>query len=372
LHRPLLPQYPLTVKLALEQSLSYTTQSSALQVELSTVCNALCLSCARTSSDFNSVRPEIPPKQFLDPEVLIKIVRSPRFLSFDTVEYSGVIDEPLVHPQFIELNQEILRYRPDLRMLVHTNGGTRGTDFYRQLAGLWNQFSPKSKIRFSIDGLHDTNHIYRQNVSFKKALQNMQAFIDAGGIAAWQFVVFPWNKHQIDDAIALAKEVGCREFYLRPDRSFASKLSLSDIEKIKSNNKQLHVPVRDGIKAAHDNMDDKVVCKYREENRMIFLSWDGGVWPCCFYGNIKYESESKRDLLKKTVFDKHGENFNNVLHHDFDEVLEHPFYSHELVNSWKSETNPLKWRCVAKCRKSRKRISDEKADDKSHYQHIRF
>ena len=52
-------------------------------------------------------------------------------------------------------------------------------------------------VIFSLDGLEDTNHIYRVGVQFKKVMENTQAFINAGASAHWDMLVFKHNKHHV-------------------------------------------------------------------------------------------------------------------------------------------------------------------------------
>ena len=70
------------------------------------------------------------------------------------------------------------------------------------------------RVVWGIDGLEDTNHIYRVGAKWEKIINNAKAFIDAGGIASWQFIEFEHNKHQIEEAKQLAKELGFKEFRL--------------------------------------------------------------------------------------------------------------------------------------------------------------
>ena len=67
-------------------------------------------------------------------------------------------------------------------------------------------------VIFSVDGLADTNHIYRQGVVWDNVESNMRAFIDAGGRARWDFLIFEHNQHQVEEAEALANKWGCEKF----------------------------------------------------------------------------------------------------------------------------------------------------------------
>ena len=51
-------------------------------------------------------------------------------------------------------------------------------------------------------------------------MQSAQAFINAGGRAEWDFLVFRHNEHQVESARKLAKEMGFAKFYVRKTGRF--------------------------------------------------------------------------------------------------------------------------------------------------------
>jgi MoaA/NifB/PqqE/SkfB family radical SAM enzyme len=63
------------------------------------------------------------------------------------------------------------------------------------------------QIDFGIDGLEDTLHLYRKNVKYNKVIENATAFINAGGRAQWNFIVFKHNEHQVEEVRHLGKEL---------------------------------------------------------------------------------------------------------------------------------------------------------------------
>ena len=65
---------------------------------------------------------------------------------------------------------------------------------------------------FGIDGLEDTNHIYRRGVKWERLQNNFREYIKAGGNAGWQFIVFPWNVHQIEEARQRSLDEGFTAF----------------------------------------------------------------------------------------------------------------------------------------------------------------
>ena len=65
---------------------------------------------------------------------------------------------------------------------------------------------------FPIDGLADTNSMYRRMTNFDKIMDNANAFISAGGNAHWKMIEFEHNKHQIEEARTVGKENGFANF----------------------------------------------------------------------------------------------------------------------------------------------------------------
>ena len=76
-------------------------------------------------------------------------------------------------------------------------GATFPTPLYSKWAG----------VVFSVDGLEDTNHIYRRGVKWEKLITNMRAYSATGAYAVWEWLVFEHNQHQVEEARALAKEL---------------------------------------------------------------------------------------------------------------------------------------------------------------------
>ena len=61
---------------------------------------------------------------------------------------------------------------------MNTNGGARDEEYWAELAKV---FCRMGAVIFSIDGLKDTTHLYRQKVNWNNVMRNAKAFINAGG-----------------------------------------------------------------------------------------------------------------------------------------------------------------------------------------------
>ena len=73
----------------------------------------------------------------------------------------------------------------------------------------------RGKVQFSVDGLEDTNHIYRKNSRWKDIVMAVETLASGKQKPKliWQMLVFPYNEHQIEEAERLSKEIGFDEFH---------------------------------------------------------------------------------------------------------------------------------------------------------------
>lgn len=186
-----------------------------IHVELTNACNAACPMCTRFHLNSPLVRPDLTIdqitiekfKKYFPPEVIKKL---------EIILFCGVHGDPGMAKDLYEICEYIATTNPETSVRMNTNGGMRKPEFWKKMGELFakqRQDHWKWMITFSIDGLEDTNHLYRRNVEWSKVTANAQAFIDAGGIAEWDYLIFKYNEHQIDQAIALSKSMGFLNFH---------------------------------------------------------------------------------------------------------------------------------------------------------------
>lgn len=348
----------------------YITVPYKLQFELSSMCNALCLGCVRTDTNtYNEKKVTIPDKQYISFATWEKILTAPEFNSVNCLEFCGTIDDPLMHPQLLEFLDFAASLGKKYGIYLHTNAGLRNTVYWKKLA-IALQKHNDHMVKFSIDGLEDTNHIYRQNTVWSKIIENARAFIEQGGNAGWQYLVFPWNEHQINQAKELSLTLGFKEFLIRHDRSGATSTGLDVIRNVKNKNllqqhhadldvQQIPVYIDTRIKQIHKSLEhvveNKIECNNQKYN-MYFIGFDSKLWPCCFIHNGFLQLDpGKRLILEKRLFETYGSSdWNDLTKHSVKDILAHNFYKHDLVTSWKSKIHGLGnqdriFRCTEVC-----------------------
>jgi MoaA/NifB/PqqE/SkfB family radical SAM enzyme len=338
--------------------MNYLNDPIRLQFELSSMCNALCLGCVRTDTvTFSNAKDIIPSKQYISFDVFKKILTAPSFASATELEFCGTIDDPLMHPEFLEFLDYAATVK-DYRILIHTNASLRNEEYWTRMANILKKFH-KHVVRFSIDGLEDTNHIYRQNTTWSKIMSNAQAFIQAGGYASWQFLTFPWNSHQVEQAKELSRQMGFAEFMSRHDRSHVSAIGIDMIKKKKSVDAPEPYKKKTSIEELNQSLstyvNDGISCD-TQTRKMFFIGYDARLWPCCFLHNgFITADQGKYDLMKQRLFDAYASSdWNDLNLHSVEQVLSHEFYGNDLTASWKSNTHSVEkssriFRCTEVC-----------------------
>jgi MoaA/NifB/PqqE/SkfB family radical SAM enzyme len=318
-----------------------------VQIELTNYCNAACPQCDRYEQIQEWKDPDLNNSHFTLEQ--IKNIFSPYdWKSLDIIHYCGNVDEPTVNPEMLDITDYLIHNTNKPVIHVATNGGTRDIEFWTELGILSKHFGVK--VTFGLDGLHDTNHIYRRNVRWDKVEKNYNAYIKAGGYAIWQFIVFDHNVHQLQAAKDLADKEGFKEFQIIQSgrANVMNPTKENDVKK-----QEIDVPdwydynplTIDGVDIKEVKLDC-VRCPAKLNSKMtgfhqtkgnIYISAKGYVTPCCWMGN-------PRELIKlwKTKnIDKKG---HNVLNNHLQNILDGEWYSH--IDNQMQEYDL----CVSKCK----------------------
>jgi MoaA/NifB/PqqE/SkfB family radical SAM enzyme len=259
--------------------LKLTNQNvNVLHIESTDACNAACPQCAReTDITFNK-----NDLHHLTVEQIKNLVDEDTIRNLDKMFMCGDYGDPAAGKHTLEIYRYFRSVNPTITLGMNTNGGLRNTDWWAELGQLSN--TQKDYVVFSIDGLADTNHIYRINVNYEKVISNARTFIDAGGNAHWEMLVFDYNKHQVDLAEKVAKELGFKWFRAKVSKRFKT----HPIEFLKPPEEWKDPIVSEG----------KIQCRAIEESS-LYISAKGVVYPCCWLGTSE-NSIDKFDSIQQS------------------------------------------------------------------------
>ena len=195
------------------------------QLEITSGCNASCPQCPRNINGGN-VNP------YLDVSHLSQYAIETAFTkeiceSTKRIFFCGSYGDPIVHPDFLAILAAFRRKNPTLWLFIHTNGSVHNASYWKKMAGIIGDYG---HIDFNIDGLADTNHIYRRNTDFNTIIDNAQTFINNGGKANWNFIVYKHNEHQVDEARLLSSIIGFSEFKTRSTGRFLNHCTMEEMD----------------------------------------------------------------------------------------------------------------------------------------------
>lgn len=314
--------------------MSYITTHNLTNImaEMTDYCNAACPMCNRFDWDLNLVK-GVTNAHHTTLEFVKQRIGDEIISRLKGWACQGTYGDAVMNPETLEIFKYLKEVNPTMGIGMITNGGARNTDFWKTLAGL------KVGVTFSIDGLEDTNHLYRRNVKWDRLMKNVNAFIGSGGKAIWSFLVFKHNQHQIDEAKKLSEELGFIDFehaFSERWQDFNSDGEYRDITSLKVDDYVIEKPIdqkKDFVRSTEDLTRSKNVFQTEDKNNFytrkiscwacspvkheIYLRANGYVSPCCILGDV--ERNEPKQIIKdyKKI---------NLHHTDLKDILEGEFF----------------------------------------------
>ena len=344
-----------------------------LDVDISASCNAGCIDCNRflfdhQSQEFklNSLHPHM--NKLADVSCWSDVIQ--QFDNLKYIQLLGNVGDPMVHPQadvFVEISHT---HHPQAQIEINTNGSVGSLKTWQKISDLSQSMKSQLRVVFSIDGLADTNHIYRRAVDWSRIMERATLFIEAGGHAEWKMIDFPYNKHQRDQAKQMAKEMGFKSFTVFPrqtptpefdqkiidhsakpvSKHMADVIELSHKESVEEHQKMVdYFAEQPGFEITPKCMNFKSNSAGHWPNFQINV--EGTIWPCCFASNIQFFDpvESKHfEMIEKKYISKYGQHWNNIYHTPLQQILDSDWFSKDLPNSWKTPKHSY-FMCLENC-----------------------
>jgi MoaA/NifB/PqqE/SkfB family radical SAM enzyme len=237
-------------------------------------CNAACPMCARNVNGDGCV----VPLQDLSLE-LFKTQVSACLDTLEKVFFCGAVGDPCADKTLLDKISWIKQQRKDIVVGINTNGSIRNPSWWTDCGNLLNGIY--EYVVFSIDGLEDTNHIYRVGVQYKKIIENAKAYIDTGASAHWDMLVFDHNKHQIEQCKQLADNMGFTWFRSKE----TDRWDQFDLEQIKPANYPNEIDYH-GI--------EDIQCE-RNIEQSTYIDHRGQEFPCCHISEMYYSKTQEHD-----------------------------------------------------------------------------
>lgn len=233
-----------------------------LHLEPTDVCQLECPLCAReTDKDFNkSVKHSLTIPQ------IQRHFDDSQIAALDKMFMCGNYGDPAASNHTLDIYRWFRELNSDIVLGMNTNGSLQSTFWWYELAKILNQ--SRDYVVFSIDGLEDTNSVYRVKSNWAKLMANVESYIAAGGVAHWDMLVYRHNEHQVDRCEQLARDLGFKWF-----RAKVSKRPLAN---------RLEYPV--SFTRSSSVATNNIKCHALNE-RSAYIDAQGRMSPCCWLGS---------------------------------------------------------------------------------------
>lgn len=262
-----------------------------VHLEMTARCNARCPQCSRNVHG-GPDNPNLPltelsladVEQFFPDDFIAQL---------DCMYMCGVYGDAMVAKDTVEVFEHFRARNRKIWLHLTTNGSGRTPEWWQRLARTINL------VTFSIDGLADTNALYRRGTDWDRIMAAVRAYIGAGGRAKWEFLVFKHNEHQVEAARTLASELGFAEFIAKKTDRFLRGGKLQDQAPVYDRDGNLEYVIETptapiyhnaavvNIGAAYKTYRDEttIVCK-AVQRRSLYVSAEGLVLPCCWTARL--------------------------------------------------------------------------------------
>ena len=317
-----------------------------VHMELTDRCNAACPQCPRNDHG-GAVNPRLPLTSLSRAEV--EAMLPPDLVrQLTQISVAGNYGDPIVAPEALEIFRYWREASPELHLRMGSNGSARTERWWRELARVMTP--DRGRVVFAIDGLEDTNATYRRNTRWHVIVRNAAAYIDAGGTADWNFLVFRHNEHQVEPARELAREMGFRRINFKVTTRFIDRdgLVYREREPIKAKDgrivdwlerplgRQWHTDRIAQFQDAPDLTLDRVRSEFGSFERYldsvsircsslepptIFISAEGYVLPCCYLAGQIRDGKGGLESI-------------NAKQRPLRAILDGPFFQDDLPASW--------------------------------------
>lgn len=366
------------------------------QLEITSYCNAACPQCPRNING-GKVNPYLPlehlPRDVIDQAFTTKICSN-----LSQIFFCGSYGDAIMHPEFLDILRDFRKKSPTLWLYLHTNGGAHTPEFWTEMARI---IGPYGKVDFNIDGLDDTNHLYRKNVSFDRVINNASAFIAAGGKADWIYIVFEHNQHQIDAAKSIASFMGFGDIKFRSTGRFFDHCSAEEISEwpVTNRNGEHEYTIKPttlnefqnksikflpSLKRQYKNLDtyfDQVDIQCDSAvGKKVVITAQGTVLPCNFFEHNLYDArfhdssvlpgQNKLSNTKdgqnqvREFLNRYGLDSLSIHRNSLESVFESPMWGDLQQSFNKTLANGRLFECALTCGKGFKKVWDQLNDSK--------
>ncbi len=271
----------------------YPNNITDLHIELTDRCQASCPMCARNVNggrerDFVGQN-DITLDKFKHwfPSNFLKNLRN--FYA------CGNYGDPIIAQDCLEIYDYVRSSNDSCHLGIHTNGSARDASWWKDLARALGKYHT---CTFGIDGFENSHVMYRRGTSWKKIIENASAFIDAGGKAEIDCLVFKHNQNELNEFETQMLDLGFNKINFKYTRRFYD-MNHFPVENKKGNIEYYLEPaiqesvveflplekISKDISIWKQKVDESSIEPKCIQKNEIYVDSRGNVFPCCWIGS---------------------------------------------------------------------------------------
>ncbi len=278
----------------------------SFNIEPTNRCILACSECARTNNAFIKKNPV---------DISLAAIQNAFPLAHRAelaglkVNLCGAVGDAIYHKNLHPVLEHLKA--AGITVELETNGSYRSKEWWERTVSI---LSADDTVTFSVDGLRDTNHIYRKNSKWDDIEWAMR-FCATRVRVHWKFIVFKHNEHQIEDIKAFAAEIGVHSVTFKKSSRFREQDELAPLAEryigvATRNRRAIHTTLH-GAPGERDNalIDSRVIIKPKcFSGKNIAITATGYIFPCTSceihsHGNWFGDNKEAFNLNRLTIFE---------------------------------------------------------------------
>lgn len=295
-------------------------KDKAINIDAGNKCTLECAACAR--QQYKNTGRKIPGND-LTPEQFDKLTAH-----FKKVSFCGTFSDPIFNPYFLDILK--ICKEKNIKTQISTAASQRPISWYQKAFDTYD----KALWVFGIDGLPKDSHKYRIHQKGEYLFDIMLMAKSQNIPVEWQYIVFDYNKDDVEEAKKIAKKHKIRLTLIFSHRNVSTNNkkieNINDKKEIESVilKKETKIVYKSNVISNIETKSFKPKCIHT--NRDLSFSNTGHILPCCWLNTQNKEIgvsklfDSKLHIDNNTVEEilnsEDWKNFFNILKNDSSKV----------------------------------------------------
>ena len=260
-----------------------------LQIETTSRCTLKCPACSRTW--WNETLGRKIPINDIDIDAVYSFLDCEKGRQIEMLDLRGDWGDCIYYPKLFDF---IRKFRNEKNFTICTNGSRQTQKFWDKLSS-W--LTEKDIVEFSIDGLEDTNHIYRRNSDWKSLMVGLNTIHKSKAQIVWKSRIFSFNQDRLGEMKTFAEQFDAKFEYEMTHRFGDESLKPSS------------TLIDEEIVYKPDRVVDKIIPRCRQFDNPSISAYNM-FFPCGWFcaPQVLYKSKLWKDrekwMIKDTTLDE--------------------------------------------------------------------